>query len=120
MSDTFNLKKFLSENKLTFNSRMLKENAPSTNLQGNKDSGSIVITLYFNSRDQKNNSSSLWNQVIGLINANQGKLNDYTVTDSVAEFECIERSNTDEFITQMQADIPENIKGYTSFDIYKV
>lgn len=120
MADNFNLKRFLSENKLTRNSKMLNENNPSTNLQGNKDRGSVVITLYFNSRDQKNNSSNLWNQVIGLINANQGKLSDYMVTDSIAEFECIERSNTDEFITQMQVDISENIKGYTSFEIYKV
>lgn len=120
MADSFNLKQFLSENRLTFNSRMLNENTPSTNLQGNKDRGSVVITLYFNYKDQKNNSSNLWNQVIGLINANQGKLSDFTVTDSVAEFECIERSNADEFITQMQADIQESIKGYTSFEIYKV
>lgn len=95
-------------------------NNPSTNLQGNKDTGSIVITFYFNYKDQKNNSSKLWNNVIGLINVNQGKLSDYTVTDSVVEFECIRRSNTDEFIKQMNADILKRIKGYTSFEIYKV
>ena len=100
--------------------QFLNEGNPSTNVQGNKDRGSIIITLYFNYKDQKNNSSKLWNQVIGLINANQGKLSDYIVTDSVVEFECIERSNADEFIAQMQSDISKNIKGYTSFEIYKV
>lgn len=93
---------------------------PSSNLQGNKDKGSVVIVMYFNSKDQSSNSSKLWDSVIGLINANQGKLSDYTVTDSVVEFETIRRSNADEFIKQMNIDIPENIKGYSSFEIYKI
>jgi hypothetical protein len=49
-----------------------------------------------------------------------GILEDYTVTDSAAEFEVIKRSNVDEFIIQMNIDIPKNIKGYSSFEIYKV
>jgi hypothetical protein len=93
---------------------------PSVNLQGNKDKNSAVIVMFFNSKDQKSNSSMLWNDVIGLINANQGKLEDYTVTDSGVEFEVIKRSNIDGFIKQMNIDIPKNIKGYTSFEIYKV
>jgi hypothetical protein len=93
---------------------------PSTNLQGNKDKNSVVILMFFNNKDQRANSSKLWNNVIGLINANQGKLQDYTVTDSIAEFEVIKRSNVDEFIKQMNIDIPKNIKGYSSFEIYAI
>ena len=91
---------------------------PSTNLQGNKDKNSVVIVMFFNNKDQKSNSPGLWNDVMGLINANQGKLQDYTVTDSVVEFEAIKRSNVDEFVKQMNIDIPKNIKGYSSFEIY--
>jgi hypothetical protein len=99
--------------------KVLTEVSPSTNLQGNKDSDSIVIIFYFNRTQQVNNSSKLWNNVIGLINANQGKLLDYTVTDNVAEFELVGRSNADEFIKTMNSEIPNYINGYTSFDIYK-
>jgi hypothetical protein len=100
--------------------RLTEASTPSKNLQGNKDRGSIVITFYFNHKQQKNNSSRLWNRVIGLINSNQGKLLDYTVTDSVAEFELVGRSNADQFIKTMNSEIPGYITGYSSFDIYKV
>ena len=103
-----------------FEEHINEASRPSTNLQGNKDKNSAVIVMFFNSKDQKYNSTRLWDDVMGLINANQGKLEDYTVTDSVAEFEVIKRSNIDEFIIQMNIDIPKNIKGYSSFEIYKV
>lgn len=103
----------------TFEQIINEATRPSSNLQGNKDKGSVVIVMYFNSKNRSSNSSKLWNDVIGLINANQGKLSDYTVTDSVVEFEAIRRSNVDEFIKQMNIDIPGRIKGYSSFEIYK-
>jgi hypothetical protein len=100
--------------------QLTEVSTPSKNLQGNKDRGSIVITFYFNHTQQKNNSNTLWNRVIGLINSNQGKLLDYTVTDSTAEFELVGRSNADQFIKTMNSEIPGYITGYSSFDIYKI